>query len=71
MLDIKMRSDIRRIDNRIEHWWIEVQGKNKNHSYLLCVFYQPNQVVPFFIIINSVINRKYKNILKTYYKRDT
>ena len=40
----KTRNDIVKIDETIEHLWLEIQGKNKNNSYLLGVFYQPNSV---------------------------
>ena len=38
----KVRHDIHRIDQTIEHLWIEVSGKNKYSKVLLCVMYQSN-----------------------------
>ena len=35
------RQDISRIDENIEHMWIECQGENNNKNYLVVVFYQP------------------------------
>ena len=40
--EYKVRKDINRIGVDIEHLWIEVMGKNRNHSYLLGTVYQPN-----------------------------
>lgn len=37
----KLRKDIVRFDSNIEHIWIEVKGRNKNHSYLVASVYQP------------------------------
>ena len=36
----KPRKDIMRFDPGIEHLWIEVKGRNKNHSYLVASVYQ-------------------------------
>ena len=40
--EYKVRKDINRLGVDIEHLWIEVKGKNRNHSYLLSAVYQPN-----------------------------
>ena len=40
--EYKVRKDINRLGVDIEHLWIEVKGKNRNHSYLLGTVYQPN-----------------------------
>ena len=37
----KERQDFSKLDETIEHMWIECQGKNKNKNYLVGVFYQP------------------------------
>ena len=37
----KERQDLNKLDETIEHTWIECQGKNKNKNFLGCVFYQP------------------------------
>ena len=37
----KEQQDLSKLDETIEHMWIECQGKNKNKNYLLSVFYQP------------------------------
>ena len=37
-----LRSDISKLDNSIEHLWIEIQGKKKNSACLIGVFYQPS-----------------------------
>ena len=37
----KERQDLSKLDETIEHMWIECQGKNKNKNYLVGVFYQP------------------------------
>ena len=31
-----------KLDETIEHMWIECQGNNKNKNYLVGVFYQPH-----------------------------
>ena len=31
-----------KLDETIEHMWIECQGNNKNKNYLVDVFYQPH-----------------------------
>ena len=38
----KVRKDLEKIDNSIEHQWIEICGKNKNSSYLIGAVYQPS-----------------------------
>ena len=38
----KLRDDITRSDQELEHLWIEIEGKNKHSKSLLCVTYQPN-----------------------------
>ncbi|XP_057310275.1 uncharacterized protein LOC130648252 [Hydractinia symbiolongicarpus] len=40
----KTRDDITKLDNSIEHVWIEVKGRNKNYSYLVGTFYQPSSI---------------------------
>ena len=40
-LKYKVRKDIVRFNPDIEHLWIEVKGRNKNHSYLVASVYQP------------------------------
>ena len=37
----KEQQDLSKLDETIEHMWIECQGKNKNKNYLVGVFYQP------------------------------
>ena len=37
----KGQQDLSKLDETIEHMWIECQGKNKNKNYLVGVFYQP------------------------------
>ena len=37
----KERQEFSKLDETIEHMWIECQGKNKNKNYLVGVFYQP------------------------------
>ena len=37
----KERQDLRKLDETIEHMWIEREGKNKN-NYLVGIFYQPS-----------------------------
>ena len=39
--EYKVRKDINRLGVDIEHLWIEVKGKNRNHSYLLDTVCQP------------------------------
>ena len=38
----KERQDLSKLDETIEHMWIECQGKNKNKNYLVGVSYQPH-----------------------------
>ena len=38
----KVRKDIHRVIPDIEQLWLEVEGKNKNHSFLIGTVYQPN-----------------------------
>jgi len=33
-----------KIDTSIEHFWIEVNGKNKNSNYLVGCSYQPSSI---------------------------
>ena len=33
--------DLSKLDETVEHMWIECRGKNKNKNYLVGVFYQP------------------------------
>ena len=40
-IKFKERQDLSKLDETIEHMWIEFQGKNKNKNYLVGVFYQP------------------------------
>ena len=40
----KVRRDIVRMDESIEHLWFEIQGKNKHSSYLFGSFYQPSSI---------------------------
>ena len=37
----KERQDLNKLNETIEHMWIECQGKDKNKNYLVGVFYQP------------------------------
>ena len=37
-----VRKDIIRLDQDLEHLWVEVKGKNKNHSFLVASIYQPH-----------------------------
>ena len=37
----KERQDLSKLDETIEHMWIECQGKNKSKNYLVGVLYQP------------------------------
>ena len=41
-LSFKERHDIVKINDSIEHHWIEIKGKNKNSSYLVGCMYQPS-----------------------------
>ena len=38
----KVRSDISKLDDSIEHLWVEIQEKKKNSTCLIGVFYQPS-----------------------------
>ena len=38
----KERQDLKKLDETIEHMWIECEGKNKNKNYLVRIFYQPH-----------------------------
>ena len=40
-IKFKRRSDIEKIDETIEHMWLEIPGKNKYSTFLLGVLYQP------------------------------
>ena len=42
MIEFKVRSDISKLDDSIEHLWVEIQGKKKNSACLIVVFYQPS-----------------------------
>ena len=37
-----MRHDLNKIDESIEHLWIECKGNNCNKSYLVAALYQPS-----------------------------
>ena len=41
-IEFKVRSDISKLDDSIEHLWVEIQGKKKNSACLIGVFYQPS-----------------------------
>ena len=38
----KVRNDITKLDDQLEHLWIEIQGKNRHSNVLVGVLYQPN-----------------------------
>ena len=38
----KKRQDISKLDETIEHMWIEFQGTSRNKNYLVNVFWQPS-----------------------------
>ena len=41
-IEFKVRNDILKLDESIEHLWVEIQGRKKNSACLIDVFYQPN-----------------------------
>ena len=41
-IEFKVRSDISKLDDSIEHLWVEIQGKKKNSACLIGVLYQPS-----------------------------
>ena len=45
-IKFKRRSDIEKIDETIEHMWLEIPGKNKYSTFLLGVLYQPKTDAP-------------------------
>ena len=40
----QVRKDLVKLDESMEHLWLEVKGKNKNASYLMGTFYQPSSI---------------------------
>ena len=41
-IEFKVRSDISKLDDSIEHLWVEIEGKKKNSACFIGVFYQPS-----------------------------
>ena len=41
-IEYKVRHDLNKIDESIEHLWIECKGNNCNKSYLVAALYQPS-----------------------------
>ena len=40
-IEFEVCSDILKLDDSIEHLWVEIQGRKKNSACLIGVFYQP------------------------------
>ena len=41
-IEFEVCSDILKLDDSIEHLWVEIQGRKKNSACLIGVFYQPS-----------------------------
>ena len=41
-IEFMIRNDISKLDESIEHLWVEIQGRKKNSACLIGVFYQPS-----------------------------
>ena len=41
-IEFKVRNDISKLDDLIEHLWVEIQGRKKDSACLIGVFYQPS-----------------------------
>ena len=41
-IEFMIRNDISKLDESIEHLWVEIQGRKKNSAYLIGVFHQPS-----------------------------
>ena len=60
-----------KLDETIEHMWIECQGNNKNKNYLVGVFYQPHpedkerliQIQKLDTILSAVTTTQNKTIV--------
>ena len=37
-IEFKVRGDVSKLDESIEHLWAEIQGRKKNSACLICVF---------------------------------
>ena len=49
--EFKLRSDISKLDDSIEHLWVEIQGRKKNSACLIGVF--TNQVLKITSNLNG------------------
>ena len=41
-IEFMVRDDISKLDESIEHLWVEIQGRKKKSACLIGVFYQPS-----------------------------
>ena len=41
-IEFEVCSDILKLDDSIEHLWVEIQGRKKNSACLIGIFYQPS-----------------------------
>ena len=44
-IEFEVCSDILKLDDSIEHLWVEIQGRKKNSACLIGVFYQVLQII--------------------------
>ena len=72
----KVRHDLNKIDESIEHLWIECKGNNCNKSYLVAALYQPSsdekekliwiEKLEIDYLKSSVALKRYKEVIETY-----
>ena len=67
-IEFEVCSDILKLDDSIEHLWVEIQGRKKNSACLIGVFYQPisenNKKLEWLEKLDSVLS-----IVKSTWKR--
>ena len=75
-IEYKVRHDLNKIDESIEHLWIECKGNNCNKSYLVAALYQQSsdekekliwiEKLDIDSLKSSVALKRYKEVIETY-----